>query len=59
MTAHREIRGKPLGESVPPKPHEEGVRLKNAAPRGRDGVRNEFSSRSHEHIVSDEGEIAP
>ena len=59
MTAHQEIRGKPLGESVLFKPHREGVRLKKAAPRGRDGIWNEFHPRNHEHIVSDEGEIVP
>ncbi len=33
--------------------------MKDAAPQRRDGVWSDFNSRSHEHIVSGEGEIVP
>ena len=39
------------------KPHKDGGHLRKAAPRWRDGVWLGFNSRTHEHIVSDEGEI--
>ncbi len=33
--------------------------MKDAAPQRRDGIWSDFNSRSHEHIVSGEGEIVP
>ena len=46
-------------EAVVFKPHKVEGHVKDAAPQRRDGVWNEFNSRSHEHIVSGEGEIVP
>ena len=64
MTAHQRIRGKifnvqvaPFGEAVLLKPHRDRGRFCQSAPRWRDGIRLCFNSRTHEHIVSDEGEI--
>ncbi len=64
MTAHQRIRGNILnvqvaafGEAVLFKPHKDGGRLRKAAPRWRDGIWLGFNSRTHEHIVSDEGEV--
>ena len=64
MTAHQRIRGKTFnvqiaafGEAVLFKPHRDGGRLMKSAPEWRDGIWPGFNSRTHEHIVSDEGEI--
>ena len=64
MTAHQRIRGDvfnvqvaAFGEAVLFKPHKEGGHLRKAVPPWRDGVWRGFNSRTHEHIVSDEGDI--
>ncbi len=66
LTAHQEIRGKTFDvqetvydEAVVFKPHKAEGHVKDAAPQRRDGIWSDFNSRSHEHIVSGEGEIVP
>ena len=46
-----------FGEAVLFKPHRDGGHLMKSAPQWRDGVWLGFNSRTHEHIVSDEGDI--
>ncbi len=64
MTANQEIRGKTFDvqvtafdEAVVFKSHKADGHVKNAAPQWRVGIWTDFNSRTHEHIVSDEGEI--
>ena len=66
LTAHQDIRGKTLDvqetvcdEAVVLKPHKAEGHVKDAAPQRRDGIWIDFNSRSHESIVSGEGEIVP